>query len=269
MKFDEVTEVFEYMKNNEIKIDEKALTLHLLNLKRYDQMELANGFFRLMVGSGLDVVTVYSLTVVVSSLCCNGEIKRARELVEEVKIKPNIVTFKSMIDCCVKRWDFEELDLVLKLMEKESVTLDLDTFKILIEGFTGYGKVEEAERLVSTMHNKKDTYWALMNGLCNGGKVCEAMRLLDELRVNGFEVDEAMYTMLIQGCFRGAMVDESLAMVAEMIRKGLMPDVTILEGIAHALFEVNRVEALMMVTFLVKSGVKPKYSSDLVPKEVY
>uniref|UniRef100_A0A0D3BUA6 Pentacotripeptide-repeat region of PRORP domain-containing protein n=1 Tax=Brassica oleracea var. oleracea TaxID=109376 RepID=A0A0D3BUA6_BRAOL len=229
----------------------RLLTLHLLNLKRSDEVELANDFFRLMVASELGVASVYSLTVVVSALCCNGEIKTGRELVEEVEtIKPNIVTFKSMIDCCVKRWNFEELGLVLELMGKESVSLDLDAYKILIDGFASYGKVEEAEKLVSTMHDKqlkvetylynliingyarlglvekaveihsvmssrgvvsnKDTYWGLVNGLCRAGKVCEAMRLTAELRVSEFEVDEAMYRTLIEGCYRAGTVDNAL-----------------------------------------------------------
>ncbi|ESQ51270.1 hypothetical protein EUTSA_v10016624mg [Eutrema salsugineum] len=306
-RFDEVVEVFEFMKNNEVKIDEKALTLHLLNLKKRDQMELASDFFTLMVDSGLDVVSVYSLTVVVTALCCNGEIKRARKMVEETKIKPNIVTFKPMIDCCVKRWDFEELDLVLELMEKEKVTLDLDTYKILIDGFTSYGKIDDAERLVSTMHDKKlrvetyvynlimngysrlgqvekafelhgkmssrgvtpnrDTYCALMSGLCKAGKVCEAMRLLDELRVNEFEIAEAMYITLTEECYRAGMISEALKVVAEMIREGFIPDGAVLERLADALFEVNRAVAEMMVTFVVKSGIKPKSCSDLVRNE--
>ncbi|XP_010510703.1 PREDICTED: pentatricopeptide repeat-containing protein At2g28050 [Camelina sativa] len=309
-KFDEVVEVFKYMKNSEVKIDEKTCTLHLLNLKKSDQMELAVDFFPLMVESGLDVVSVYSLTVVVSALCCNGEITRARGLVEEMVlvkgIKPNIVTFKSMIDCCVKRWDFEELDLVLKSMEKESVMLDLDTYKILIDGFTSYGKLEEAERLVSTMHDEKlrvetylynlimdgysrfglvekafelhremscrgvtpnkDTYWVLMNGLCKAGKVCEAMRLLNELRVNEFEIDEEMYITLTEGCYRAGMIDKSLEVVAEMIREGFIPDGTVFERLADALLEVSWKEAQMMVTFVVKSGIKPKSCSEFGPK---
>ncbi|KAG7642335.1 Pentatricopeptide repeat [Arabidopsis suecica] len=304
-KFSEVVEVFEYMKNNEVKIDEKTCTLHLLNLKRCDQMELARDFFSLMVESGIDVVTVYSLTVVVTVLCCNGEITRARELVEEMGlvkgVKANIVTFKSMIGCCVKRWDFEELDLVLKLMEKESVMLDLDSYKVLIDGFTSYGKVEEAERLVLMMHDKKlrvesylynlimngysrfglvekvielysemssrgvtpnkDTYWVLMNGLCKAGKVCEAMSFLNELRVNEFEIDEEMYSTLSEECYRVGMIDKSLEVVAEMIRDGFIPGATICERLADSLFEVNRKEAQMLITIVVKCGIKPKSCS--------
>lgn len=54
-KIDYVVEVFEYTKNNEVKIDEKTCTLHLLNLKKCDHMELVSEFFRLMVESGIDV----------------------------------------------------------------------------------------------------------------------------------------------------------------------------------------------------------------------
>ncbi|CAN8247193.1 unnamed protein product [Cochlearia groenlandica] len=315
VRFNEVVEVFEYMKNNGVKIDEKVCTLHLLNLKKRDEIGLAYSFFGLMVASKIDVVvSVYSLSVVVSALCCNGEVKRARELVEEIEIKPNIVTFKPMIDCCVKRWDFEELDLVLNLMEKESVVLDLDAYKVLIDGFVSYGKVEKAERLVSTMHDKKlkvetylynliingysrrglvekafelhremssrgvasnkDTYWALMNGLCKAGKVCEAMGLLNQLRVNEFEIDEAMYTTLAEECYKAGMVDQALEVVAEMARKGYVPDGVLFEKLADALFKVNRAEALMMVTFMVKSGIKPKHlglvrNEDVVAGEPY
>ncbi|KAG7568294.1 Aspartic peptidase domain superfamily [Arabidopsis thaliana x Arabidopsis arenosa] len=183
-----------------------------------------------------------------------------------------------MIDCCVKRWDFEELDLILKLMEKESVTLNLDSCKVLIDGITGYGKLEKAERLVSTMHDKKlrvetylynlimngycrfglvekafelhskmssrgvtpnkDTYWVLMNGLCKVGKVCEAMSLLNELRVNEFEIDEAMYITLPEGCYTVGMIEKSLEVVAEMSREGFLRDAKICEILADALIEV-------------------------------
>ena len=74
---------------------------------------------------------MYSLTVVVDGLCWSGEGKRGRELVEEMigrGIKPNVVTFNVMLNACAKRWNFEELELVLLLMEKEewhSVTIHI------------------------------------------------------------------------------------------------------------------------------------------------
>lgn len=46
--------------------------------------------------------------------------------------------------------------MVLELMEKKSMVLDLDSYKILIDGFAlVMANIEEAERLVSAMHDKK------------------------------------------------------------------------------------------------------------------
>ena len=118
-EFGEVSKTFDYMKNNGIKIDERTCTVHLIALKGADELGLALDFFYQMVETGLEI-SVYSLTAVVDGLCRNGDMKKGREMVEEMAgrgIKANVITYNTLIDSCVKRWDFEELDLVLGLME--------------------------------------------------------------------------------------------------------------------------------------------------------
>ena len=155
--FDLVSRVFDYMKGNGIEIDERTCTVHLLALKKsYECLQLVLDFFYWMVESGIEV-SVYSLTVVVDGLCWSGEGKRGRELVEEMigrGIKPNVVTFNVMLNACAKRWNFEELELVLLLMEKEGVAFSDHTYKVLIDGFTSSGKIDEAKKLVLEMHDK-------------------------------------------------------------------------------------------------------------------
>ena len=109
-----------------------------------------------MVESGIEV-SVYSLSVVVDGLCWSGEVKRGRELVEEMigrGIKPNVVTFSVMVNACAKRWNFEELELVLLLIEKEGMALSDHTYKVLMDRFTSSGKIDEAKKLVLEMHDK-------------------------------------------------------------------------------------------------------------------
>ncbi|KAF3596084.1 hypothetical protein DY000_02021200 [Brassica cretica] len=45
------------------------------------------------------------------------------------------------------------------------------------------------------------------------------MRLTEELRLSEFEVDEAMYRTLIEGCYRAGRVDNALEVVAEWLGK--------------------------------------------------
>lgn len=215
--FDGVLETFEYMMSSGIDIDERTLTVHLIALNRVGDVQKGLDFLYRMLESGIKV-SVYSLTVVVGGLCRNGEIRKSRELVEEMAsrgIKPDIITFNIMVDACAKRWNFSELDLMVPLMEK-GVAFDVKTYQFLIDGFTSFGKVEEAERLVGEMHEKElkveihvynliinsycrmrslesalsliskmgerrtfqnaDTYWFLINGLCKVGDMELAMQ---------------------------------------------------------------------------------------------
>ena len=73
-KFDQVLEVFGYMKCNGIEIDGRTCTVHLLALKNADQVELGLDFLYPMIESNVEI-SEYSLSVVVAGLCSNGEIK--------------------------------------------------------------------------------------------------------------------------------------------------------------------------------------------------
>ncbi|KAL7202025.1 hypothetical protein ACSBR1_033658 [Camellia fascicularis] len=120
-KFEEALETFNYMRNNGVKINETTCTIHLIALVRCDQVGSALEFLCRMVESGIEV-SVFSMIVVVDGLCTSGEIRRGRELVEEMMgggVKPNSITFSTLVDACAKRWNFGELDLILILMKRE------------------------------------------------------------------------------------------------------------------------------------------------------
>ncbi|KAF3949098.1 hypothetical protein CMV_024981 [Castanea mollissima] len=97
------------------------------------------------------------IPVMVDGLCWSGEVKRGRELVKEMigtGIKPSVVTINVMVNASAMRWNFEELELVLLLMEKEGVAFSDHTYKVLINGFTSSGKIDEAKKLFLEMHDK-------------------------------------------------------------------------------------------------------------------
>ena len=73
-KFDQVLEFFGYMKCNGIEIDGRTCTVHLLALKKADQVELGLDFLYPMIESNVEI-SEYSLSVVVAGLCSIGEIK--------------------------------------------------------------------------------------------------------------------------------------------------------------------------------------------------
>ncbi|KAK4765271.1 hypothetical protein SAY86_026361 [Trapa natans] len=54
----------------------------------------------------------------------------------------------------LKRWNFEELESVSQLMEKEAVGINVHTYRLLLDCFTSSGKDEEAKGLLAGMHGK-------------------------------------------------------------------------------------------------------------------
>ncbi|KAI6685837.1 hypothetical protein NL676_031750 [Syzygium grande] len=249
--FDQASQAFDYMRKRGVQINERACTVHLLALKRSDQVGLCVEFFSKMVESGIGI-SVYSLTVVADGLCRNGAVKMARELVEQMsgkRVEPNIVTFNTLIEACVKWWNFRELDLVLLLMQKEGVEFNPDTYKFLIGGYTSFGRAKEAEKLIVKMHDlglevdthlcnlticafgrvgsarsavklfdemtnrgvekNADTYWALINGLCEVGEIEEVILYVGEMRRKGIQMGEVMMDRVVDAFCKRGMIDEA------------------------------------------------------------
>ncbi|OWM73775.1 pentatricopeptide repeat-containing protein At2g28050 [Punica granatum] len=248
--FGEALMAFDYMKGNGIEINERTCTMHLLALKRCGEVRMSVDFFDRMIESGVPI-SVYSLTAVVDGLCRSGEIKMGRELVEEMlsrgTVRPNVVTFNVLIAACSKRWNFDELESVLRLMEEVAVGFNLKTYKFLIDGFTSSGKVGDAKRLLAEMHDKglrvdahlynliinaysisgaaestvslfdemtkrgvvknPDTYWALISGLCRAGKMGAVRGYMREMQRKGFELEKVMLETVMEGFCRVGMVD--------------------------------------------------------------
>ncbi|KAI3412271.1 uncharacterized protein J3R85_017519 [Psidium guajava] len=239
--FDQASLAFDYMRRRRVQINERACTVHLLALKRSDQIGLCVEFFSKMVDSDVGI-SVYSLTVVVDGLCRNGTVKMARELVEQMsrkRVEPNIVTFNTLVDACVKWWNFQELDLVLLLMQKEGVEFNPETYKFLIDGYTSFGWAKEAEKLILQMHDlglKVDTHLYNLNISAFGRarSACSAIKLFDEMTKRGVEKNADTYWALISGLCEVGGIEEVMTYVGEMQRKGIQMSEVMMERVVGA-----------------------------------
>ncbi|KAH0657872.1 hypothetical protein KY289_026620 [Solanum tuberosum] len=235
-KFNEALEIFMYMKLNAIEINERTCTVHLINLLKCDQIALA----------------------------LSGEIKKARELVEEMLskgVKPNIITCNTLVDACARRWNFEEMNNILALMKRERVDLNVETYKFSVDGFLSSGKIDDAERLILEMLGNMeralslfrqmivkdicpngDTYSVLVKGLCDKGQ--------------GVELDGSMFDILIHCYFKAGMIEEAVSILGLMEKREFIADTSVYELIIDGLLKLDRTEeAISWLTPLIKRGV--------------
>uniref|UniRef100_A0A2P2NY29 Pentatricopeptide repeat-containing protein n=1 Tax=Rhizophora mucronata TaxID=61149 RepID=A0A2P2NY29_RHIMU len=281
-RFDFGIHVFGYMVSNGMKIDGRSCIVFLLALKRCDKMEECLDFFKRMVESNAEV-TVYSMTIVVDGLCKKGWIKRAMYVMIQMDckgIKPNVVTYNTLLNAYIKRMDFEGVNKMLKLMEMREVVYNTTTYTLLIEWYGNSGKIAEADRVFKEMCERNieadiivytsiiswnckvgnlkrafvlfdelserglaanaHTYGALIDGVCKAGQMEAAERLMNEMQSQGFDANQVIFNTLIDGYCRVGMIDEALKVRNIMEKKGFSSDVFTYNVIASGLFKLKR-----------------------------
>ncbi|KAK6942788.1 Pentatricopeptide repeat [Dillenia turbinata] len=142
-----------------------------------------------------------------------------------------------------------DVDEILGLMERDGVSHNVATYTLLIEGFYGTGKIEEAERLFKEMCEKGINadvyaYTTVINWNCRLGKLKRAFELFDEMTVKGLTPTIQIYG---KGRIEGAQ-----KIIDEMECVKLMPDVYTYTSIIHGECIIGKIdEALkLLVTCL-------------------
>ncbi|KAL2938415.1 hypothetical protein RDABS01_021864 [Bienertia sinuspersici] len=225
--FGMVDTTFEHMVQKDVEIDEKTCSVHLNTLIKSNRVDLAFEYFCGMMDSGMNI-SVFSWTIVVSGLCNIGELKMARELVEEMLekgVKPNIITFNTLVDACSRRWKFEELDMVLCLMEREDIQFNDKTYTLLVEGYSASSKVDEAKRLLLEMQDngfeaKTYLYFVVIRGYCRLGNIESGVSLLRIMQEREIVACDGIYQCLICCMCKDGEMDQAKEFVNELLNKG-------------------------------------------------
>ncbi|PKA55048.1 Pentatricopeptide repeat-containing protein [Apostasia shenzhenica] len=209
---------------------------------------IAEGFklLTLMKSSDLKPNPVIYNTLI-HSLCRNGKVGRARNLMSEME-NPSDVTFNILIAAYCgegdlvqalvmleKSFDFGfvpdtiavtkivdvlcnhgramEAVEVLERVERRGGAVDSVAYNTLIKGFCAMGKPEIGKKAMREMERKGclpnlQTYNVLISGLCNSEKIDSAMDLFREMEMDGIAPDFATFdTMVLGFCSAGRVGD--------------------------------------------------------------
>ena len=262
--FDMAISSFEYMVQNEIERDERTCSVHLYALIKNDKVDLAFEFFRRMVDTAMDV-SVFSLTIVVRGFCQIGELKIARELVEEMikkGVSPNVITFNTLVDACLRRWEFVELDLVLCLMEKEGIEFNDATYKLLIEGYSSCDKIDAAKRLLLEMQGRGfevDThvYYIVIRGCCRLGFTSIGLSLLRKMQENDIDPCDGIYQCLIHGMCKDGEMGMLKELVVELLNKGSEVNKIVLDALVDGCEKAGMMEEFEDLKCILRMNCYP------------
>ncbi|KAI3414494.1 uncharacterized protein J3R85_016243 [Psidium guajava] len=217
-------DVLNQMKVDGIKPDTICYTMVLSGIIAEEDYEKAEELFDEMLVLGL-VPDVYTYNVYIDGLCKQNNLEAAVEMVacmKELGCRPNDATYITIIKRSCKVGELNRARQFVREIGVKSFGLMLQIYMLLIEGFSGNGKITEASDLVDEL-------------------------LIKSSRFECLTVDEIVCSLCKRRLF--SKVPELLEAI---VRKGIIPGAMTWEALVHNCgFEINLLESSL--TELVNS----------------
>ncbi|KAK9910305.1 hypothetical protein M0R45_034273 [Rubus argutus] len=149
---------------------------------------------------------------------------------EEMGIKPNVITFGILINCLCKS---RRIDAALEVFEKMSGVVgvsakpDVIIYNTLINGLCKVGRQEEGLRLMEKMRSQGGcapntvTYNCLIDGFNKVGDFERGRELFDKMKEEGIPLNVVTLNTLLDGLCRHGRLNTALEFFNEMQRDGL------------------------------------------------
>lgn len=171
----------------------------------------------------------FTYGILISGLCDDGEVEKARALLEDMKlkgIKPDLRVFNTLIKGYCQTGEVTKAEGLFREMELEDLNPSETTYEHLIKGFCKIKDLDSALCLYGDMKRSGfglDTSGVeeLLDEMCKRQKIREALGVLrGEMRREGFFASRKCYEILIEGFCETGELEDATKLQAEMAGKG-------------------------------------------------
>ncbi|KAI5658011.1 hypothetical protein M9H77_26804 [Catharanthus roseus] len=209
-------------------------------------------------------------------------------MMEEKGCLPNVVTYTAMIDGFGKAARFETCNEIFQKMGTKGCAPNNITYAVLIKHYTAAGLLDEACVLLDDMRkthwpihmtsyckviegfNKEfivslglfdeigdsdslpivNVYKLLIDSFYKAGKLERSFELLKELSTTSVSVFTLtnMYSSLIEGFSCSHKIDKAFELYADMVNKGLFPELGAFANLIKGLIRVNKWESALQLS---------------------
>lgn len=179
----------------------------------------------------------------------------------------NLPGYNALLHGCCKANDIEGIHMVIEDMKKLNLRPNMVTFSTLISAHAAAGDIKEALKTLSDMKQaglkpNVRTFTSIIAAYGAQGNVGSAMEIFDEARDASGEPDEELYTSGIVAAIGGGRVEMAVKLSKEMTRAGYsVPKV--LNGWMRRVGDGERTgkELRNVLMAMQALGIKPKQSA--------
>ncbi|XP_010532577.1 PREDICTED: putative pentatricopeptide repeat-containing protein At1g26500 [Tarenaya hassleriana] len=241
--------------------NDKTFRIVLKTLASARELKKCVNFFHLMNDFGYSY-NVQTLNRAVETLCKNKLVEETKFVVTKLKecIKPNEITYRTMIEGFCDVGDLIEAAKLWNLMIDEGFELDIEAGKKIMETFFKKNQYEEAMKVFNVIKLRKaedldaSFYRIVIDPMCKNGRIETAREMFDEMRQRGIQVDNLTWASIIYGLLVRRRVAE-----AYKILEGIEnPDIGIYHALIKGLLKMKRAgEATDVFREMIKRGCEP------------
>ncbi|EOA39416.1 hypothetical protein CARUB_v10012523mg [Capsella rubella] len=242
-------------------VNDKTFRIVLSTLASARELKKCVSFFHLMNGFGY-LYNVQTMNRGVETLCKEKLVEEAKFVVIKLKecIKPDEVTYRTMIRGFCDAGDLIEAAKLWNLMMDEGFEVDVEAGKKILETFLKQNQFDEASKVFYVMVAKRggdldgSFYRIMIDWLCKNGRIDMARKVFDEMRERGVQVDNLTCGSIIYGLLAKRRVAEAYQMV-EGIEN---PDISIYHALIKGNVKIKRAsEATEVFRKMIQRGCEP------------
>jgi pentatricopeptide repeat protein len=147
------------------------------------------------------------------------------EQLQEVGMKPNQVTFASVLSICASLALLEQGKQIHACVMKKGLYTDVVLGNALIDMYAKCGHVGDARHMFNQMPNQDAVSWtAMIAGYGKHGDCKKALKLYEEMLQTGMKPDHVTLIGVLSACSHGGLVDAGRRYFSSMSRDhGIIP----------------------------------------------
>lgn len=245
----------------------RIYTKLLVMLGKCKQYERANSLFQLMIEEGLEP-SIESYTALVSAYSRSGLLHKAFTVLEEMKriplCKPDVFTYSILIKSCVEYSRFDHVDRLLSDMSRNGIKPNTVTYNTILDAYGKVGKFKDMDDVISKMLEDQDSkpdVWtmnATMKAFGNRGHIGMMENCYEKFQDVGVQPDVRTFNILMYAYGKERLYDKMTA-VMEYMQKYFFSWTTVTYNILIDAFgragDIEQMEYLF--NLMMSEGIKP------------
>ncbi|KAI0495812.1 hypothetical protein KFK09_022115 [Dendrobium nobile] len=220
----------------------------------------AGEFFRDFPVSYRIKPNIVTYNTVIKAFCESGGSRTFYSYLDEMVrkgIKPNLTTFSISLSGFYREERFDDVKKVLWLMKKHGRHAGLSIYNIRVQSLCKLGRPEEAKELLREMRVRRlepnwVTYDHLVLGYCCRGNLEEAKRLFEEMGRRGLVPQSSCYFSLVHYLCKGGDFSSALSICRESMERNWVPRFSTMKVLVDGLVGASQVKEAREIVEMVK-----------------